>query len=174
MTASTDLKTLFISYICACLYGTASCTDLLSSWMQWGRFTLASWDLHWTGSVEPFKSFLMLLGGWRVEILKTFASSCSGKYCSDLLWSSRQQHQHQKMAKRIKKKKRKNGAYQVCYDVMVTFDMFPHTNSLDRDTKRDRTLFLCCLPTLHAFRQTRGHVGSTVNLPGIGLIDKRT
>lgn len=44
----------------------------------------------------------------------------------------------------------KKGAYQVCYDVMVTFDMFPHTDSLDRDTERDRTLFLCCLPTLHA------------------------
>lgn len=52
--------------------------------------------------------------------------------------------------------------------------MFPHTDSLDRDTERDRTLFLCCLPSLQAFRQSRGHVASTITLPGIDLIDKRT
>ncbi len=29
-------------------------------------------------------------------------------------------------------------SYQVCYDVMVTFYMFPHTDSLERKTERKR------------------------------------
>lgn len=48
-----------------------------------------------------------------------------------------------RFAVKFQKMAPKKSAYQVCYDVMVTFDMFPHTDSLERDTERDRMLLLC-------------------------------
>lgn len=33
--------------------------------------------------------------------------------------------------------KQRQHPYQVCYDVMVTFDMFPHTDSLKRERGRE-------------------------------------
>lgn len=34
--------------------------------------------------------------------------------------------------------KTSTSSHQVCYDVMVTFDMFPHADSLEREKERER------------------------------------